>query len=380
MRWSGPRKRIDWIVACCFVMVCLILAGCVPGDGKVNEYPGKNGKGCTKVGVLMPDEVSNPDSPSRWSSKDQPLLGEAVTRAMPNIRINYYNADGDHTQQLEQARTALANGDCMLIVAAHNSIAAATIVTEARAKNVPVIAYDRLIQSKNLQYYVSFNNIEVGRFQGQYIADHYQEYQKDGNTNIAIINGAQADTNSLLFSMGLHQVLDPLFADGKLTSVGEVFIPNWDASTAQAQVEAMLNDLHHNIQVIYVANDMMANAVISALRTAKLESKVLVTGQDASRDGIRAILVGEQQMTVYKPIARLAESTANLVKALYLGKDTNQLMTGTTPIMGGDVVPSILEKPIAVDINNVASTVIADNFISKDAVCKDVPAGTAGIC
>jgi D-xylose transport system substrate-binding protein len=297
------------------------------------------------------------------------------------VQIDYSNAQGNSLTQISQAKADLANGDCMLIVGAHDSVAASSIVAKAKAQNVPVIAYDRMIQSKDLNYYVSFDNVRVGQLQGQYIAEHYLEYQKDRGVNIVMISGSQTDTNALLFSMGVHAVLDPLFAHDNLKKVYENFTPDWDNNLAQAEMEAALTDQQNNIQIAYVANDGMANGAITALKAIKLNGKVLVTGQDATATGIHNILTGEQSMTVYKPIAKEAQSVEDLVKALYSGSDVNLLTHGaTTTTFDGGNIPSILDVPIAVDRNNITSTVIADHYLSKDDVCTGLPAGTAGVC
>lgn len=338
---------------------------------------GNGGRGCTKVGILLPESVSS----VRWETKDHPLLVQAISTAIPNVRIDYNNAQGNSATQIQQADADLANGDCMLIVGAHDSVAAASIVAKARDRNVPVIAYDRLIQSKDLNYYVSFDNVRVGQLQGQYIAANYRQYQNAGAVNMVMISGSQTDTNALLFSLGVHSILDPLLAHNSIKKVAEFFTPNWNSSTAQAEVEATLTNQQNNLQVAYVANDDMAASVIMALQAVKLSGNVIVTGQDATATGIHNILTGAQSMTVYKPIAQEAASTGELVKALYNGSGADVLTRGAemTTFDGGNI-PSILDAPILVDRNNIATTVIADHYIQKSDVCMGVPVGTDGVC
>ncbi len=360
------------------VLMCITLSACDSGGIMTGGRPaGKGGKGCTKVGILLPEVISS----DRWETKDHPLLVQAVKAAIPGVQIDYNNAQGNSDTQLSQAQADLAHGDCILIVAPHDSVGAAPIVEQAKAANVPVIAYDRLIQSKDLNYYVSFDNTAVGQLQGQYIATHYQQYQQGGKANIVMINGSQTDSNALLYSIGSHSALDPLFASGSLKNVSETFIPDWNDSTAQAVMEAYLIDQHNDIQVAYVANDGMANRVITALKTVRLNGKVLVTGQDATTAGIHNILAGDQSMTIYKPINRLAQSAGYLVKALYNGSNVGTLTKHTTvETFDGGNVPAIFEKPITVDRTNIATTVIADKFIAQKDVCDGVPVGTDNVC
>lgn len=335
------------------------------------------GKGCTNVGVLMPDSASS----DRWESKDHPLLVKALTDALgSSAHIDYNNAQGNSDTQLSQAEADLTKGDCVLVVAANDSSQAASIVAKAKAQNVPVIAYDRLIQSKDLTYYVSFDNVKVGQLQAQYIADHYKQYVTAGHANVSMINGSQTDNNALLFSQGAHSVLDPLFSNGSLKKVYEQFTANWNPPTAQTEMEAALTANHNDIQIAYVANDDMANASIAALKAQHLNGKVLVTGQDATGTGIHNILAGDQAMTAYKAIAKEAQATADLVKAISQGTGVSSLTNGKVKTSDGTEIPSVLETPVAVDKTNIASTVIADGYVTKAEVCQGIPAGTAGVC
>jgi D-xylose transport system substrate-binding protein len=326
---------------------------------------------------LLPDVTSS----DRWESKDHPLLVEQITAAIPGVHIDYTNAQDNSANQLAQAETDLANGDCILVVAPHDSIAAAAIVTKAKAQNVPVIAYDRLIQSKDTSYYVSFDGVAVGALQGQYIAANYRQFTPGNTANIAVISGSQTDTNALLFSKGLHEALDPLFANGSLKNVYEIFTPDWSNPTAQTELEEALSQTGNDIQIAYVANDGMADAVISALRASHLNGKVLVTGQDATVAGIHNILTNDQSMTVYKPIVKEAQSVGALLKLLYSGGDPNSLIKGaTSPTFDGGNIPSVLDAPIAVSTHNIANTVIADNYVTRNDVCTGVAPGTDNVC
>jgi D-xylose transport system substrate-binding protein len=374
-----------YIARTLFMSVCLLmgilLTACSTGGttdpNAKGPYAANGGKGCTKVGILLPETTSS----VRWETKDHPLLVQAVKKAIPNATIDYNNGQDNETTQIKQAEADLANGDCILIVAPHDSVTAATIVAKAKAQNVPVIAYDRLIQSKDLTYYVSFDNMRVGQLQGNYIAQHYQQYEKNGVINIALINGSQTDNNALLFSEGAHQALDPLLANGTLQNIAETFTPDWTEVNAQAEMEAMLVTQQNNVQIAYVANDGMADGVINALKTVNMNGKVLVTGQDATLAGIRNILSGDQNMTVYKPTDAEATSTGNLVKAIYDGTPTDNLTQGhVTTTYNGGKIPSILDVPISIDRSNIASTVLKDNFLTKNDICAGFPAGTDGIC
>ncbi|GAC1427629.1 MAG: substrate-binding domain-containing protein [Ktedonobacteraceae bacterium] len=364
------------------ILISILLAACgnsstgTTGGSGTTTTSTKPGQGCKKVGVLLPETASS----ARWDSKDKPLLTQGIQSAIPGATVDYNNAGGDATVQQTQAQADLTKGDCILVVAAADSASAAAIVTQAKAKNVPVIAYDRLIQSKDLNYYVSFDNQKVGQLQGQYVADHYKDYTQTSN-NLIMINGAQTDNNAILFHDGAHTALDPLISAGTLKKVYEQYTPKWDNDQARVEMDGALTASQNKVGVAYVANDGMANSVISALKTKKLNGKVLVTGQDATVAGIHNILAGDQAMTVYKAINKEAQATIDLIKAISAGTDTASLTNGATvKTQDGTPIPSILETPVAVDKSNISSTVIADGFVTKSDVCTGIPAGTDGVC
>lgn len=195
-----------------------------------------------------------------------------------------------------------------------------------------------------------------------------------------MINGSQTDNNALQYRSGALKALQPLIEDKRLKLVSDQYVINWDKVRAQFLMQRILANEQHNIQIAYVANDNMATVVITALRTKKLNGKVLVTGQDATLTGIQNILTGDQSMTVYKPIINLAQATARLVAGLSNGNNLSSLINARTEVEGGGQVPSILGTPIAVDKTNVAKTVIADGFLTKEQVCHRVPQNTAGLC
>src|SRR5213592_1390335 len=158
------QRRKGFAVLISLVLFALIMSACGAGGGTSpsGTTAPTNGKGCTKVGILLPETASS----ARWDSKDKPLLTQKIKAVLPaGATVDYNNAGGDSNVQQSQAQADLTKGDCILILAPHDGAAAATIVASAKAKSVPVVAYDRLIQSKDLAYYVSFDGVKVGQLQ-----------------------------------------------------------------------------------------------------------------------------------------------------------------------------------------------------------------------
>ena len=378
LRASFLRRRAAVTTLLGATMVVGLLAGCSSNKSSTSSGPFSAAKNCTKIGVSLPES----DTSARWEGVDHPDLQKAISAALPGASIDFANAQNSSDTQITQTDAFLTKGDCILVVAPQDAQKSSTIVQHAKADHVPVIAYDRLIQDNDLQYYVSFDNQKVGQLQGQYIADHYQSFvTANGNNNLVMINGSQDDNNALLFKKGAHSVLDPLVSAGSLKLQYETFTPAWNNNTAQTEMEGALTQINNKLAVAYVANDGMAQTVIAALQAQGLAGKVLVTGQDATAQGIQQILLGNQSMTVYKAIQKEADATASIVAALSKGQSTSSLTNGATiALASGTNVPAVLETPVAVDKTNIASTVLADGYVTKAAICQGVPAGTDGIC
>jgi len=377
-------QRSKWTVLVALLLFSMLIAACGSANngGSTSTTPtasGPDGKGCKKIGVSLPETNTS----YRWDNQDRPLLQSSLASALsvPTSNILINNAGGDKNVQQTQVDAMLSQGACILVVAPYDAQSAVAIVTKAKAQHVPVVAYDRLIPTKSLTAYVSFDGVQVGKVQGQYIADNYQKYvTQNGNNNAAFIDGSQTDNNALLFKQGLHDVVDPLIQSNKLKNTYEQFT-DWTAPVAQQDINAALSRNNNKLAVAYVANDDMANSVIAALKVVHLDGKVLVTGQDASLQAITNILNGEQAMTVYKPYKQEASKTAEVVAAISNGQAVTSVSGGTTMDSGdGGKVPAYLLNPIAVDKSNVKSTIIADNFYTAEQVCKGVPKGTAGVC
>jgi D-xylose transport system substrate-binding protein len=378
MKLFGRASR-RFTATALFIILSLLLVACGSANtgGSTPAASKAPGQGCTTIGVSLPETNTS----YRWDNQDKPALLNDIKAAIPNANVLYSNAGGVTAQQQTDVETMITEGACILVVAPHDSKAAAAIVTEAKQKNIPVISYDRLINSGDLTAYVSFDGVAVGKLQGQYIAQNYQQYvTQNGTTNTVLINGAQTDNNALLFKQGLHVALDPLFSAGTLKNVYEQFT-DWTAPVAETDIEAALSQTNNKIAIAYVANDDMANSVITALKIHQLAGKVLVTGQDASITGIQNIMTGFQAMTVYKAINKEAQSTADVVKALYNGQAITTVTTSTTlePVSGVNI-PTIALQPVSVDKTNIQDTILKDGFWTKAQICANLPAGTDGIC
>ena len=319
------------------------------------------------IALLLPETKT-----TRYETADKPDFEAKMKELCPDCQIIYSNANQDATQQLSQAEAALTNGAQVLVLDPVDSAAAATIADKAKAQGVPVIAYDRLIlNSDGVDYYISFDNEEVGKLQAQSLVDDLNQMNME-NPTIVMINGSPTDNNAGLFKQGAHSIFDPLVADGKLTIAKEYDTPDWSPDQAQNEMQQALTALGNKVDGVYAANDGTASGAIAAMKAAGLDPLPPVTGQDAELAGIQRILAGEQYMTVYKAIKPEAEAAAQLAYDLLTDANIPASMTNGKTVNNGSIdVPSVLLTPIAVTKDKIESTVVADNFWTVDQICTE---------
>lgn len=318
-----------------------------------------------KIALLLPETKT-----TRYETADRPDFEQKMQELCPDCEIIYSNANQDANLQLSQAEAALANGAQVMVLDPVDSASAAVIADKAKAQGVPVIAYDRLIlNSDGVNYYISFDNEEVGKLQAQSLVDRLNQLGIQ-NPTIVMINGSPTDNNASLFKQGAHSVFDPLVADGKLTIAKEYDTPDWSPDEAQNEMQQALTALGNKVDGVYCANDGTASGAIAAMKAANISPLPPVTGQDAELAAIQRILVDEQYMTVYKAIRPEAEAAAELAYDLLTNTPVPDSMTQGKTVNNGTIdVPSVLLTPVAVTKDNIESTVVADGFWTAQQIC-----------
>jgi D-xylose transport system substrate-binding protein len=337
-----------------------VFAGC-GGDDEPAGGGGDSGGGggeAQKVAVLLPDTKSS----VRWETADKPLLQKAFDDA--GVPVEIQNAQGDKSAQQQQAEQAITNGAKILLLTNLDSGSGAAIQENAASRGVKVIDYDRLTLKGKADYYVSFNNVTVGKLQGEGLVKCLEGVEKPA---IAELNGSPTDNNATLFKEGYDSVLDPLFDSGKATKVADQSVPEWDNQQALTIFEQMLQKSNNKIDGVLAANDGLGNAVISALKQRKLE-QIPVTGQDATAQGLQNILSGDQCMTVYKAVAKEADAAAKLAIALSKGEEPAAGLVNGESDDGTRQVPSVLLDPVAITKENI-DVPIKDGFLKREEVC-----------
>jgi D-xylose transport system substrate-binding protein len=323
------------------------------------------GKGM--VGVLLPDTTTS----ARYVQYDAPYLKKAFeTAGLSSDQFKIDNAHGSTSTMQQQAEADITAGASVLLVDPLDPGSGAAIESNAESKGVKVIDYDRLVTGgPKDRYYVSFDNVEVGKLIGQGEVDCINAW-KVKKPNILVMSGDPKDNNAKLFAQGYNEVLKSSFDDGSYVNVGSP-PGTWDPPTAATTFEQQYT-AHPNINAVVTPNDDNANAIISVLLKNKIPADTFpTTGQDASPSGLQNILKGYQCGTVYKPIYLEAQGAAAL--ALYLRANKtppSSLVTGTTKDteLKADI-KSVLAKPIWVNQKNMADTVVKDGAIKPSALC-----------
>ena len=349
------KKTLVWFAATALVVgIALVLGGCgggttTTGTGGTTPPPAAK----LKIALLLPEAKT-----ARYETQDKPLFEAKVKELAPDAEILYSNANQDATQQQSQADAALTNGAKVLVLDPVDSASAASIVTKAAAQKVPVISYDRLILNAPVDYYVSFDNEQVGKLQGTALLAKLTSMKDLGKT-IVMINGAPTDNNAKLFKAGAHSILD-----GKVKIGAEYDTPDWSPDKAQTEMDQAITKLGKAGFVgVYCANDGTCGGAIASMKGQGIDPKTRPsTGQDAELAGIQRILLGEQYMTVYKAIKLEASTAAELAVALAKGSGVPASLTLSKVNNGTKDVPSVLLKPVPVTKDTIKSTVVADGF------------------
>src|SRR4051794_40460341 len=305
--------------------------------------------GGAQVGVILPDTQSS----QRWESFDKPYLQQAFDAA--GVKADIQNALGDKNKFATIADSMIQEGVKVLIITNLDSASGAQVETKAKNAGIKTIDYDRLTLGGSADYYVSFDNVKVGELQGSTLV---KCLGSKADAKIIEINGSPTDNNATLFKQGYDSQLDPKYKAG-WKKVGDQSVPNWDNAQAGTIFEQLLTAAGNKVDGVLVANDGMAQSVITVLKKNGLNGKVPVTGQDATPDGLRSVLVGDQCMTVYKAVKKEAAGAAAAAIALATGKTVDTKGVTTKDTQGNRDVPSILLTPVAIQPPQVKD-VVAD--------------------
>jgi D-xylose transport system substrate-binding protein len=311
------------------------------------------------IALLLPETKT-----TRYEEQDKPRFEAKVKALCPDCKLIYSNANQDASRQQQQAEAAITNGAKVIVLDAVDADAAKATVNRAKAAHIPVIAYDRLISGAPIDYYVSFDNVKVGKIQAQSLLDKLGGAQ---GKQIVMLNGSPTDPSSGDYKKGAHEVLDP----SGVKIAREYDTPDWSPDKAQQETEQAITAIGKDkIAGVYSANDGMIGGAIAAMKSAGMDPKTIpTTGQDSEIAAIQRILTGEQFMTIYLAIRQQAESAAELAVDAVRGTKPPATLVNAKVNNGAGDVPSVMLDPTPVTKDNIKDTIIADNFHSAADIC-----------
>ncbi len=322
------------------------------------------------VGVAMPTKTS-----TRWVSDGNSMVAALAAKG---YKTDLQYADDDIPNQLAQIENMVTKGAKVLVIASIDGTTLSNVLQKAADKGVKVIAYDRLINgSKNVDYYATFDNFQVGVLQANSIVDKLGLKAGKGPFNIELFGGSPDDNNAFFFYDGAMSVLKPYIDSGKLVvrskqmGMDKVGTLRWDGAVAQARMDNLLSAFYGKDKVHAVLSpyDGLSIGILSSLKgvgyCTAAQPCPIVSGQDAEVPSVKSMLRKEQSSTVFKDTRELAKVAANMVDALMTGKqpEINDTKTYNNKVK---VVPSYLLKPVSVDLSNYKQVLIGSGYIKEE--------------
>jgi putative multiple sugar transport system substrate-binding protein len=319
------------------------------------------------IGVSMPTQ-----SLQRWNQDGANMKKQLEDKGY-QVELQY--ANNDVNTQVQQIENMITKGCKVLVIAAVDGSSLTDVLKTASDSKVKVIAYDRLImKTPNVDYYATFDNFKVGVIQGQFIETKLNLKTTTSHFNIEIFAGDPADNNATFFYNGAMSILQPYIDKGTLvvkskqTKFETVAIASWDSSKAQARMDNLITSNYAGstkLDAVLSPNDSLAIGIVASLKNAAYGSAAkpypILTGQDCDKPNVKAILAGQQSMSIFKDTRTLASKVVEMVDALLSG-NTADVNDSKTYNNGNKIVPSFLCDPVSVDSSNYKTILIDSGY------------------
>ena len=354
---KGEQKMKKIIAMILVLVLALGLVACGGGSAKNDKL----------IGVAMPTKDLQ-----RWV-QDGDNMKAKLEEAGYTVDLQY--AANDIQTQVSQIQNMISSGCKVLVIASIDGEALGTVLAEAKAAKIPVIAYDRLIMGSDaVTYYATFDNWVVGVKQGTYIKDALDLDNAEGPFNIEFITGDPGDNNINFFFDGAISVLQPYIDSGKLVALSGqyekavVATPGWATDAAQARFETILGTYYADapLHAVLASNDSTALGVANALESSyNNDVYPVLTGQDCDIANMPNIINGKQAMSVFKDTRTLAGKVVEMVQAIVEGKEP-PINDTTTYDNGTGVIPSYLCEPVSGTIDNYKELLVDSGYYTAE--------------
>ncbi len=292
--------------------------------------------------------------------------------------VDLQYADDDVAKQVSQIENMIASEVDVLVVASIDGGSLGTVLADAKALEIPVIAYDRLIMETDaVNYYATFDNYLVGAIQGQYIVDALDLANAEGPFNIEFIGGSADDNNARYFFKGALDQIQPFIDSGKVfvpsgqTDFESVATPAWSTEKAQQRIENIISANYTDgtkLNAVLCSNDSTAQGATNGLLGAGFQPGAdwpIITGQDCDIVSVKNMIAGTQSMSVFKDTRTLASKVVGMVNAIIKGEapeinDTESYDNGT------GIIPTYLCPPVFADANNYKELLVDSGYYTLD--------------
>ncbi|MBD9701232.1 multiple monosaccharide ABC transporter substrate-binding protein [Streptomyces caniscabiei] len=322
------------------------------------------------IGIAMPTRASE-----RWLTDGKSVVSDLEAKG---YKAKLVYGDDDPKRQVAQIEKLVQQRVDALIVAAIDNKALNGVLKQAAAADIPVISYDRLIlNSKDVDYYVSFDNEQVGRLQARHIIDKLGLEDGKGPFNIELFAGSPDDNNTKFFFDGAMHLLQPYLDNKQLvvrsgqTDMADITTLRWDGPTAQKRMTKVLAESYgtQKVDAVLSPYDGISIGVLNALKADGYGTAgnplPVITGQDAELASVKSIIAGEQSQTIYKDLRQLAERAAEMADDILNG-DTPELNNRRAYKNGVKAVPAYLLQPISVDKSNYEYVLLGSDYYTAE--------------
>jgi D-xylose transport system substrate-binding protein len=338
--------------------LALPLAACSSGKTSASSSGSPGGISGAKIAFLMPDEAS-----TRYEQHDAPGFKAALAKLCPSCTPLYNNATADAAKQQQQFNAAMSQGVKAIVIDPVDSTAAVSLVAQAQAKGIKVIAYDRPIPNSKVNFYVSFDNEAIGKAIAASLVQHMKSTNVPTSKGILEVNGSPTDAAAGLIKKGIHEGL----ANGGYSTLAEYDTPEWDPSKAQQWVSGQISRFSGKIGGIVAANDGTAGGAVAALKAASVKPIPPVTGNDATVAGLQLIIAGDQYNTISKPSEIVAGAAAQVAADLLEGKTVAATGGGhLTTVFGA---PTMLFVPKVITKENLKTDIVDAKITTAAQLC-----------
>lgn len=268
------------------------------------------------------------------------------------------NAGNDVNEQIRQIQYLIDKNVDVLIVLPKKADSLTDVLKSAKAKNIPVISYDRLTRNADIDLYMTVDSAKVG----EEMASEILKRRPYGT--LYCLYGPLDDYNMILIKEGVEKTIK-----GSQLRVGELFYTdNWNYDLAYKRMKQLFADKQFPNAII-CGNDAIANSVIQAVIESKYSEPIIIAGQDADIANCQHIVNGKQTLTIYKPITELSRQTVYAAVRLAKGVSVKDMENVNAMIFNGsEDVPSILLEPSVVTKDNIDEIIIDSGFHTREEV------------